>query len=93
MRAEKEQGLNTLAHDFVQKLRGRVHKGKMALPDALACLDCIPVFAEWAGLKDQGDLFREEAVDVMTARAPRPRRGGTPAEAPLPLAAAQVEAA
>ena len=58
----KEEGLNPLAHNFVQSLRGKVHKGKLALQDAQATMDAAIAYFEWSGLADQRDMLREQPV-------------------------------
>lgn len=61
MRAEKEHGkVNAKAHAFVYALRTAVDAGKLAPQDAVATLECVAVYAEWAGLTAQRDMFREQ---------------------------------
>jgi uncharacterized protein (UPF0335 family) len=61
MKAEAQQGLNRIAHAFIQSLRTKVRNDKMTQQDALATLDYVAVYADWSGLTDQSDMFRDEA--------------------------------
>ena len=78
----KEEGLNALAHNFVQSLRSKVHKGKMTTQDAQATMDAAIAYFEWSGLADQRDMLREpvkEMAELETTLAPttKPTGNGT----------------
>jgi hypothetical protein len=62
LKAETQRGMNRKAHTFVQSLRTAVRNDKMTLQDALATLDCVPVYAEWAGMRDQLDMFDDDVA-------------------------------
>jgi hypothetical protein len=71
VKAEVERNLNRKAHAFVQSLWLAVQSEKMTLQDAIATLDCVPVYAEWRGLFDQGDMLRPASnVSQMTRKEP-----------------------
>lgn len=84
IKAEANQGMNKRAHEFVQKLRTAVRNDKMTAQDAIATLECVDTYAEWAGLKDQGDMLRGDdkpsAEETVAAKATGKNGSGGKAE-------------
>jgi hypothetical protein len=54
-----EGNINRMAYAFVDGLRRKVQNGKMTRRGAVATLKCVRAYAEWSGLFDQLDMFRE----------------------------------
>lgn len=74
--AETQRGINRKAHAFIHSLRTAVRNDKMTQQDAVATLECVDAYAQWAGLLDQQDLFKSEADRLQRAAPPLPTGNG-----------------